>query len=104
VQVYYRCDAVNKQGWLYVGSHNLSPSAWGRADKTSFYICNYELGVVFCSSPDHGAICSVSVLRNCWRFCSEFRLEDYPLPFKCPPEKYPTGTKPWCGQIQWQKP
>jgi len=34
--------------WIYVGSHNFSPSAWGRMqirDK-KFYIANYELGVL----------------------------------------------------------
>jgi tyrosyl-DNA phosphodiesterase-1 len=38
-------------GWLYVGSHNMTPSAWGTISGSSFQpilnITNYELGVVF---------------------------------------------------------
>ncbi|QRV99330.1 tyrosyl-DNA phosphodiesterase 1 [Ceratobasidium sp. AG-Ba] len=37
-------------GWLYVGSHNFTPSAWGNLSGTGFTpvmnITNYELGVV----------------------------------------------------------
>lgn len=33
-------------GWVYIGSHNFTPSAWGRLTKTgSLSITNWELGV-----------------------------------------------------------
>ncbi|KAG8685900.1 hypothetical protein FRC11_009868, partial [Ceratobasidium sp. 423] len=43
--------APNKpKAWLYVGSHNFTPSAWGTLSGSGFnpsiYIINYELGVV----------------------------------------------------------
>eukprot|EP01028_Stygiella_incarcerata_P005905 TRINITY_DN24392_c0_g1_i1.p1 TRINITY_DN24392_c0_g1~~TRINITY_DN24392_c0_g1_i1.p1 ORF type:complete len:557 (+),score=142.00 TRINITY_DN24392_c0_g1_i1:58-1671(+) len=36
-------------GWIYIGSHNFSPSAWGRLirDDNSLQMFNYELGVWF---------------------------------------------------------
>ncbi|KAH7333757.1 tyrosyl-DNA phosphodiesterase-domain-containing protein [Rhizoctonia solani] len=38
------------KAWLYIGSHNFTPSAWGTLSGTAFnpsiYITNYELGVV----------------------------------------------------------
>ncbi|CAE6445348.1 unnamed protein product [Rhizoctonia solani] len=40
----------NPKAWLYVGSHNFTPSAWGTLSGSGFnpsiYIINYELGVV----------------------------------------------------------
>ncbi len=34
--------------WCYAGSHNLSPSAWGKySTGGKFHISNYEIGVVF---------------------------------------------------------
>ncbi|KAG8849219.1 hypothetical protein FRB91_010158 [Serendipita sp. 411] len=40
----------NAAGWLYVGSHNFTPSAWGNLSGSSFTpimnITNYELGVL----------------------------------------------------------
>ncbi|CAE6457156.1 unnamed protein product [Rhizoctonia solani] len=43
--------APNKpKAWLYIGSHNFTPSAWGTLSGSAFnpsiYIINYELGVV----------------------------------------------------------
>jgi len=38
-------------GWVYVGSHNFTPSAWGNLSGSSFNpilnIANYELGILF---------------------------------------------------------
>ncbi|CAE6429711.1 unnamed protein product [Rhizoctonia solani] len=44
-------EAPNKpKAWLYVGSHNFTPSAWGTLSGSGFnpsiYMINYELGVV----------------------------------------------------------
>ncbi|PVG00678.1 phospholipase D/nuclease [Serendipita vermifera] len=46
----------NAAGWLYVGSHNFTPSAWGNLSGSSFTpiinIVNYELGVLIPLSDD----------------------------------------------------
>jgi len=65
-------------GWCYIGSHNMSPSAWGRLQKgdTQFHTANYELGVLF-----------VGVAPFQW-------LEN--VPFQFPPPKYTTTNGgPW---------
>ena len=38
--------------WLYIGSHNLSKSAWGEVQKAGTQLCvrSYEMGVVFLPS------------------------------------------------------
>lgn len=43
-------DVGKPKGWLYVGSHNFTPSAWGNLSGSGFTpnmnITNYELGIV----------------------------------------------------------
>ena len=39
-------QAMNGVGWVYLGSHNLSSSAWGSEQKKGLSINNYELGVM----------------------------------------------------------
>lgn len=39
------CTDSMQYGWCYAGSHNFSPSAWGRLQKneSQLHIANYEL-------------------------------------------------------------
>lgn len=80
-KVLLRSDAASGVSWVYVGSHNFSPSAWGRAQKTDeplLAINNYEIGVVFPTK-----------VRSA-------DLSEFPLPFEFPlPEirEKPSGVK-----------
>ncbi|TIB66703.1 hypothetical protein E3P77_02144 [Wallemia ichthyophaga] len=68
-------------GWVYVGSHNFTPSAWGRFTKTgSLSITNWELGVFL---PLYGddKVCNA--------------LADEYLTYKRPVEKYGENDVPW---------
>ncbi|KAF8637199.1 hypothetical protein AX16_010858 [Volvariella volvacea WC 439] len=67
-------------GWLYVGSHNFTPSAWGTLSGSAFNpilnISNYELGIVFPVKTEEQANSLA-----CWQR---------------PPRKYVTGQDdPW---------
>ncbi|AAW43200.2 expressed protein [Cryptococcus deneoformans JEC21] len=69
-------------GWVYVGSHNFSPAAWGTLDTkkspVTLSIKNYELGIVF---PLYGQQSNVAA--------------DKVAPYKRPPKKYSVGDEPW---------
>ncbi|KAF5339476.1 hypothetical protein D9758_015324 [Tetrapyrgos nigripes] len=66
-------------GWIYIGSHNFTPSAWGTLSGSAFNpvlnIRNYELGIVF-------------PVR------SQAEIERLAL-FERPPQKYKAGDTPW---------
>ncbi|KAL0952280.1 hypothetical protein HGRIS_006570 [Hohenbuehelia grisea] len=66
-------------GWLYVGSHNFTPSAWGNMSGSAFTpvlnIKNYELGIVF-PIKDAAHLDKLT----CWRR---------------PPRKYGSQDLPW---------
>ncbi|PCH43297.1 phospholipase D/nuclease [Wolfiporia cocos MD-104 SS10] len=67
-------------GWLYVGSHNFTPSAWGTLSGSAFNptlnIMNYELGVLFPLRSEEEV-----AQMTCW---------------ERPPKKYVLGTdEPW---------
>lgn len=80
-------------GWVYCGSHNFSPAAWGRpvaapsterTDKSTgttssqssrLHICNYELGIIFVVPPSDKNSKSTG-------------LDDIVLPFVVPAPKY----------------
>ncbi|KAI3943618.1 hypothetical protein MKX01_039246 [Papaver californicum] len=82
-------------GWVYCGSHNFSPAAWGRpvaapsaerTDKSArttscessrLHICNYELGIIFVVPPSDKNSNSKST-----------DLDDIVLPFVVPAPKY----------------
>ncbi len=67
---------------IYVGSHNISSSAWGKMEKGNSQICisNYELGVVF--KPEKGsAEMKKTIVAS--------------LMFKYPPEPYGKDDTPW---------
>ncbi|OCF43592.1 hypothetical protein I317_02610 [Kwoniella heveanensis CBS 569] len=69
-------------GWIYVGSHNFSPSAWGNVDvkknPPTLNIRNYELGIVF--PLDRKNARSVA---------------DRVAPYKRPARKYSASDIPW---------
>ncbi|WRT67770.1 uncharacterized protein IL334_004743 [Kwoniella shivajii] len=69
-------------GWIYVGSHNFSPSAWGNVDvkknPPTLNIKNYEIGIVF--PLDRGNAKAIA---------------DKVAPYKRPAMKYTAGDVPW---------
>ncbi|GMH26387.1 hypothetical protein Nepgr_028230 [Nepenthes gracilis] len=89
-------------GWVYCGSHNLSPAAWGRpisgpsagqvngsvnstSSASRLHICNYELGVVFVFPPPE----TYGHTEK-----SSMRLDDIILPFLMPAPKYGPQDRP----------
>ncbi|XP_042388370.1 uncharacterized protein LOC121980412 isoform X1 [Zingiber officinale] len=89
-------------GWIYVGSHNFSPAAWGRtllpsskskvseaSTTTKLHICNYELGMILIVPPtDHSKRESVN----------NFNLKDIILPFVMPAPIYKDDDRPATAQ------
>ncbi|KAJ8478713.1 hypothetical protein OPV22_022440 [Ensete ventricosum] len=83
-------------GWIYIGSHNFSPAAWGNTLLSSseskapkLHICNYELGIVLIVPPPD---VSVTDGRN------RFNLDDFVLPFVMPAPEYQDGDRPATAQ------
>lgn len=73
---------INDDTVIYFGSHNFTPSAWGRYEKDGSVLQsnNTELGVMFPCKPGSAAMKKTFV-------------ED--LPFKFPPDKYGKEDKPY---------
>ncbi|KAJ4961789.1 hypothetical protein NE237_021699 [Protea cynaroides] len=87
-------------GWVYCGSHNFSPAAWGRplsqssslkADgavrinstrHSKIHICNYEVGIIFTVPP----------------LDRTMNLDDITLPFVIPAPKYGPRDRPATAQ------
>jgi tyrosyl-DNA phosphodiesterase 1 len=67
---------------IYLGSHNFTPSAWGKVEKNDsvLSITNTELGVVFPPLPGSAAR-KQQIVKD--------------LPFKFPPRKFPTDKLPF---------
>ncbi|XP_010250426.1 PREDICTED: uncharacterized protein LOC104592681 isoform X5 [Nelumbo nucifera] len=94
-------------GWVYCGSHNFSPAAWGRpmcntsglkADEAAgatcalgskLHICNYELGIIFIIPP-------LDKINGTNHKTSS--VDDIILPFIMPPPKYQPEDRPATGQ------
>ncbi|XP_064942713.1 uncharacterized protein LOC135624700 isoform X5 [Musa acuminata AAA Group] len=83
-------------GWIYIGSHNFSPAAWGNTLLSSseskapkLHICNYELGIVLIVPPPD---LSDTDGRN------RFNLDDFVLPFVMPAPEYQDGDRPATAQ------
>lgn len=88
-------------GWIYVGSHNFSPAAWGHtllpsskskvseaSTTTKLHICNYELGIILIVPPtDHSKRDGVN----------NFNLKDI-LPFVMPAPIYKDEDRPATAQ------
>ncbi|GAM21579.1 hypothetical protein SAMD00019534_047540 [Acytostelium subglobosum LB1] len=51
--------------WIYVGSHNFSPAAWGRLQKndSQLYIANFEIGVVLFNDGKYTDVDSLPAWR-----------------------------------------
>ncbi|XP_058102663.1 uncharacterized protein LOC131246493 [Magnolia sinica] len=94
-------------GWIYCGSHNFSPAAWGQPISPSsntivgpavaasdlgsrLYICNYELGIIFIVPPPD--IISKDAGEK------SLDLDDIILPFVVPAPKYGYGDRPATAQ------
>jgi len=80
---------VTDDTYIYFGSHNFSPSAWGRYEKdcTQISISNTELGVLY--PPRQGTKANKEkIIRN--------------LPFKVPPQKYGANEVPWMFKEHYQ--
>lgn len=92
-------------GWIYCGSHNFSPAAWGHRIFPSseakmpvdtittklgprLHICNYELGIVLIAPPD---ISDETQEKS-------FDLDDIILPFVMPAPKYRGADRPATAQ------
>lgn len=73
---------INDNTVIYFGSHNCTPSAWGRYEKneTLFQVANTELGVVY--PPAEGSATFKKQLVE-------------GLPFKFPPRKFTSDEQPF---------
>lgn len=82
VLVVTKGEEVDDDTVIYLGSHNLSSSAWGRFEKSGsqIFMANYELGVVFLPSPNSASMKRSIITR---------------LPFKFPAASYEKRDIPW---------
>ncbi|KAH9311861.1 hypothetical protein KI387_026896, partial [Taxus chinensis] len=87
-------------GWIYCGSHNFSPAAWGRpmfkpTDSkaatsaglvlgSTLHICNYEIGLIFIVPPPEDP--------NLTKDYGD--LDNFTLPFVVPAPKYTGSDRP----------
>ncbi|XP_010942389.1 uncharacterized protein [Elaeis guineensis] len=81
-------------GWIYCGSHNFSPAAWGRtavstASSLRLHICNYELGILLIVPPSDTSEGTAG---------KGFNLDDITLPFVMPAPKYQDSDRPATAQ------
>eukprot|EP00850_Spirogloea_muscicola_P001609 SM000006S19374 [mRNA] locus=s6:385360:389566:+ [translate_table: standard] len=104
-------------GWVYCGSHNLSPAAWGRpvpkaphsqsfdagpervALGSCLHIHNYEAGIVLTEPPpplptDIGNQCHAKVGHGHLCSSSSRGLDQIALPFQVPAPQYKPGARP----------
>ena len=67
---------------IFIGSHNLSPAAWGKYEKkeSQIYIKNYELGIIFLPRENSKSD-KIEIISR--------------LPFRFPPLKYKRDDRPW---------
>ncbi|TXT13549.1 hypothetical protein VHUM_00916 [Vanrija humicola] len=77
-------DKSSYGGWIYVGSHNFSPSAWGTVNyknkPPTLNISNYELGIVFPLPRSNASA-----------------IADTIAPHKRPARPYGKNDVPWVG-------
>ncbi|KAJ2771238.1 hypothetical protein IWQ56_001867 [Coemansia nantahalensis] len=89
-----RTGTAQKTGWLYIGSHNCTPAAWGRlCYGGEAYFNNYELGVVLPNVEYVGAL--PSPCRTVWNG------ETVPLPFALIWEPYARGETPYFTDLRY---
>ncbi|EFA75617.1 protein-tyrosine phosphatase 3 [Heterostelium album PN500] len=69
--------------WVYVGSHNLSPAAWGRLqkDNSQLYISNFEIGVLLLNEKPYDDLTPPKWHQN--------------IPFEIPAAPYKDSDRPF---------
>jgi tyrosyl-DNA phosphodiesterase-1 len=81
----------DRSSWWYIGSHNFTPSAWGKfvKEKSAVMIANYELGVII-TADDEGK-CSISPSAG----------RAFPYPYQRPVRPYDLehGDVPWMQDL-----
>lgn len=79
VRQFWNAEKQSPYGWIYLGSHNLTPSAWGsvvrQEERELLWVRNRELGVLLCQPRGWE---SDRTSANMFLMC--------PLPFSVPPE------------------
>eukprot|EP00930_Biecheleria_cincta_P084365 TRINITY_DN73853_c0_g1_i1.p1 TRINITY_DN73853_c0_g1~~TRINITY_DN73853_c0_g1_i1.p1 ORF type:complete len:619 (-),score=98.63 TRINITY_DN73853_c0_g1_i1:37-1893(-) len=112
---------VTKLGWLFVGSHNLSKSAWGELQKAGTQLCirSYEVGVLLlpsrlsCLEPDPERLGghfyrkqaqTVAAAETSLVPSEEGRQTQIPglIPIACP-TRVPPAEAPHCSDPIWAK-
>lgn len=108
-------------GWIYCGSHNFSPAAWGRPQwrpkdgeaatdagivlGSTLHIANYEIGIVLVEPPppvnQQSSQCKheISELEN---ETARRGLDRFTMPFKMPPPKYKQSDRPATGKAMYE--
>ncbi|KAJ7546704.1 hypothetical protein O6H91_08G051000 [Diphasiastrum complanatum] len=115
-------------GWVYCGSHNFSPAAWGKfiskysprdadtgiTNDNSLHICNYELGLVFVEPPPELKAADAIPCHSgsMWHQTStsdmietggtKKDLDRYILPFVVPPPRYQHIDHPATGKALYE--
>ncbi|XP_057858542.2 uncharacterized protein LOC131067524 isoform X2 [Cryptomeria japonica] len=95
------CSSKPSFGWIYCGSHNFSPAAWGRplfkptdgkaatnagsVLGSTLHICNYEIGLIFIVPPPEDPD---SNSKDCGN------LDNITLPFIVPAPRYKESDQP----------
>lgn len=77
--------------FLYLGSHNLSKSAWGekQAGTEALQVFSFEIGVVFFAR----------------RLGHTIAFDDFALPYQFPAVAFGSGTEaPWVWDVEHQEP
>ena len=82
--------------WWCIGSHNFTPSAWGKfvKEKRSILIANYELGVIIPTSMTEDLF-PPSVDSNSTR-------TTFPYPYIRPPPRYGLDDAPWMQDLLYE--
>lgn len=90
-------SSVQAVRWWYVGSHNFTPSAWGKfvKEKRSILIANYELGVVI---PATAAIAE-TLFPPSPSGDTEVGQRAFPYPYLRPPPSYTLDDAPWMQDL-----
>ncbi|CAK9221758.1 unnamed protein product [Sphagnum troendelagicum] len=106
-------------GWVYCGSHNFSPAAWGRplarapantipVVGTALHISNYELGLIFVEPPPRSDLSSDTNDSNSQVQVSKpvkgsevIGLDRFQLPFVMPPPRYQASDQPATGRAMY---
>ncbi|EEA07059.1 tyrosyl-DNA phosphodiesterase family protein [Cryptosporidium muris RN66] len=90
--------------WIFYGSHNLGPAAWGQLQNNQTQMCirNYELGVIITPYTLYNNVKYIRTKRNrtpkfIWTKMETKSTPNYNIrvPFSIPPIQYKTNDTPW---------